>query len=98
MTFAGGEEAGFDGDDREVGEAAIAEDPVGEEPAEIFAAGFFEELLEGYGLDGGVVGGRGLVAKFDESLLEGFVAGDAAEHPPDGGGFAAVVELVGSGD
>ena len=98
MTFAGGHEAGFYVDDGEVGEAAIAEDPVGEEPAEIFAAGLFEELLEGYGLDGGVVGGEGLVAPFGEGLLEGFVAGDVAEHPPDGGGFAAVVELVGGGD
>ena len=31
-------------------------------------------------------------------MLEGFVAGDAAEHTPDGGGFAAVVELAGGGD
>ena len=55
VTFAGGDEAGLDVDDGEVGEAAVAEDPVGEEPAEVFAAGFFEELLEGDGLDGGVV-------------------------------------------
>ena len=55
MTFAGGDGAGFDVDDGEVGEAAIAENPVGEEPAQIFATGFFEELFEGYGLDGGVV-------------------------------------------
>ena len=42
---------------------------------------------------------RGLVlAQFGKGLLEGFVAGDAAEHPPDGSGFAAVVELVGGGD
>jgi len=98
VTLAGGNEAGLDVDDGKVGEAAIAEDPVGEEPAEIFAAGFFEELLEGYGRDGGVGGGDRLVAEFGEGLLEGFVADDAAEHPPDGGGFAAVVEFVGSGD
>jgi len=98
VTFAGGDEAGLDVDDGEVGEAAIAEDPVGEEPAEILAAGFFQELLEGYGRDGGVGGSDGLVAEFGEGLLEGFVAGDTAEHPPDGGGFAAIVELVGGGD
>ena len=31
-------------------------------------------------------------------MLQRLVAGDAAEHPPDSGGFAAVVELTGSGD
>ena len=98
VTLTGGDEAGLYVGDGEVGEAAVAEDPVGEEPAQVFAAGFFEELLEGYGLDGGVVGGKGLVAGFGEGLLEGLVAGDRAEHPPDGGGFAAVVEFVGGGD
>ena len=42
--------------------------------------------------------GEGLGTPLGEGLLEGLVAGDAAEHPPDGGGFAAVVELVGGGD
>ena len=78
VTFAGGELAGLDADDGEVGEAAVAEDPVGEEPAEIFAGGFFEELFESDGLDGGVVVGEGLRTPGGESLLEGFVAGDAA--------------------
>jgi len=98
VTFAGGHEAGLHVDDGEVREATIAEDPIGEEPAEIFAAGFFEEFLKGYGLNGGVGGSGRLVAEFGEGLLQGFVADDAAEHPPDGGGFAAVVELVGGGD
>jgi hypothetical protein len=97
VTFAGGHETGLDVDDSEVGKAAVAEDPIGEEPGEVFATGFFEELLEGYGLDGGIGGSGRLVAEFGEGLLEGFVAGDAAEHPPDGGGFAAVVDLVGGG-
>ena len=98
VTFAGGDEAGLNVEDGEVGQAAIAEDPVREEPAKVFATGLFEELFEADGLDAGVVGGEGLVAPFDEGLLKGFVAGDVAEHPPDSGGFAAVVKLVGGGD
>ncbi len=77
MTLAGGEQARLDIDDGEVGKAAVAQHPVGEEPAEIFAAGLVEELLEGDGLDGGVVRGEslrvlaGLLAPVAESLLEG---------------------------
>ncbi len=98
VAFAGGKLAGLDGGDGEVGEAAIAEDPIGEEPAEVLAGGFFEELFEADGLNRGVVVGEGLVAPVGERLLEGVIAGDGAEHPPDGGGFAAVVELIGGGD
>ena len=98
VTLAGGKLARLDGDDGEVGEATVAEDPVREEPAEIFATGLFEELFEGDGLNGGVIAGDGLDAPVGEGLLEGEIAGDAAKHPPDGGGLAAVVELVGGED
>jgi len=98
VTFSGGKDAGFDVDNGEVGKAAVAKDPVGEEPAEILAAGLLKELFEADSLDGGIVGGEGLVAPFGEGLLEGLIAGDIAEHPPDGRSFAAIVELVGGGD
>ena len=42
--------------------------------------------------------GDGLGAPGGQGLLKGLVRDDAAEHPPDGCGLAAEVELFGGGD
>ena len=86
--------AGSDAFDGEVGQAAIAIDPVREEPAEIFVGGLLEGALEA----GGVGVELGIEAVGFEGLLEGVVTDEGAELPPDGGGFGAVEEVAGGGD
>ena len=91
---ARGELAGGDADNGEVGQAAVAVDPVVEEPVEVLVRDFFQRALEA----GGVAVEACVEAVGLQGLLEGVVADDGAEHPPDGGGLGAVEDVSGGGD
>ena len=91
QTGARGEWAGGDVGDTEVGQAAVAVDPVVEEPVEIFVGGSFECVLQA----GGIAVELSLEAVCLQGLLERVVADDGAEHPPDGRGLGAVEDLAG---
>ncbi len=98
VTLASGELARFDRDDAEVGKAAVVEDPVAEEPCEVFAGGFFEEVLEADGLCVRAGVQEGLRAPGGERAGEGVFSDESSEHPEDGCGLAAEVEFGGGGD
>ena len=85
--------AGGDAFDAEVGEAAVAIDPVVEEPVQILVRELFQRMLHAGGV---VVELRGEAVGL-ERLLQRVIAEDGAEHPPDCGGLGAVEDVAGCG-
>ena len=86
-TGAEGQRARVGGDDRQVGQALVAVDPVFKEPSQIALAGLLDGLLErcGIAVELRIEGKR--MAEGGERLAEQFAAEQLAQLPEDECGF-----------